>query len=617
MWQAMITEVQFQALNLHAGIDEQTIMMFMNESLKKAKKGETWILFDEINTCNYLGLLADIISNRMLNGKLIHPNIRLFATFNSYRLRTRAQSKAYIKRYEEQNSLVYQVKPLPDQILDYVWDYGILKPDDEYKYIQIMVEKELKSLAHPVFPKLLSASQKFVREVEEPCSVSLRDIKRAITLVKLFYNSLENRPPYREEEGHIYPPPGNPTTITRSYVLALSLCYHSRLYKKTLHKQYCHEMEQILQNHQVYDGENMFAKIIHEEQEDYFNRIQYPPNVAKNEALLEIVLTTIVCILTKIPVFIIGETGSSKSLAIRLISSNLRGPDSSDKYFRSLPQICLISHQVSSFSTSDGIIKAFNKATNYQEANSKYFPTISVVLFDNIELAEKNPFNNPLKALPSLLEPSYPATGPAVSVIGISNKLLDNGKSSRALIVQRPQFDLDNLIDDSKQLLNAIVSEQGDILELLAKAYLNYEKHGQTISNFHCLRDYYTFVKQLSLDEVTPKNVQVAFARNFGGIVNNAKLFKKYFGEVIYSFNNVHNQWISRPIPIEQLIDSNLDDFNARHLIVVGKSVSIVNLLTYQLRMRSLDPVVILGSQFRGDQEDYFYNVLSRIIADH
>src|SRR3984957_20775141 len=198
-----MVEVQFQALNLHAGINEQTIMMFMDIASKKAEKGEIWLLFDEINTCNHIGLLADLISHRMLNDKPIHPNIRLFSACNPYHLRTRAQSEAgltnKVKRYEGQSNLVYQVKPLPDQILDYVWDYGVLKPKDEFKYIQIMVEKELKKLGHPVFSELLFASQKFIRKVEEPYSVSLRDVKRAIMLVKFFYESLNSRPAYKKD----------------------------------------------------------------------------------------------------------------------------------------------------------------------------------------------------------------------------------------------------------------------------------------------------------------------------------------------------------------------------------------------------------------------------------
>ncbi len=267
-------------------------------------------LIHVINTCNHLGLLTDIVSHRKFQNRLIHPNVRLFATYNPYRiLQTEDNLTDGDKKYDEkQISLVYQVKPLSDQILDYAWDFGILKPNDEYKYIQIMVENELKNdLTHPVFSELLFASQKFIRKVEEPHSVSLRDIKQAIKLVKFFYNSLEDRPTYKS--GHKYPPPGDPTTIIRSYILALGACYHSRLYKQDLRKQYRCEMEQILQNRGINIDENMFSKIIREEQENYFNRMQCPPNIAKNEALLENVLVTIVSILTRIPIFIIGETG--------------------------------------------------------------------------------------------------------------------------------------------------------------------------------------------------------------------------------------------------------------------------------------------------------------------
>src|SRR6266498_5167068 len=97
-------EVQFQALyNLHTEINESAIMVFMNDALKKAVKGETWILFDEINTCNHLGLLADLISNRKFQDKLIHPNIRIFATCNPYRiLQIEANLTKRDKRYDKE-----------------------------------------------------------------------------------------------------------------------------------------------------------------------------------------------------------------------------------------------------------------------------------------------------------------------------------------------------------------------------------------------------------------------------------------------------------------------------------------------------------------------------------
>jgi hypothetical protein len=89
---ALIFGVQFLVLNLHAEIKEETIIIFMNDALKKAEKGETWILFDEINTCNHLGLLADLISNKKFEDIPIHRNIQIFATCNPYHHRTKAQS---------------------------------------------------------------------------------------------------------------------------------------------------------------------------------------------------------------------------------------------------------------------------------------------------------------------------------------------------------------------------------------------------------------------------------------------------------------------------------------------------------------------------------------------
>ncbi|CAG8439660.1 11533_t:CDS:10 [Acaulospora colombiana] len=608
---ARTVEVQLFALNLHAGIKEDDISQFMAEVQQNARRGETWVFFDEINTCNNIGLLADLIAHRVYRGRPIRNNIRIFAACNPYRLRTRSISEAGLeaRKFEEQSNLVYEVRPLPDQILDYVWDYGVLQRDDEMRYIQIMVKVQLKELDDPVLSKLLFASQQFIRQVEEPYSVSLRDIKRAIKLIKFFYESLQDRPPIRGSSQK-YPPTSidSPSIQIRSFVLALGLCYQSRLYEKPLRRKYREKMCEIFKNAKFNLTEEIFNNIIREEQEDYVNRMVCPPNTAQNDALLENVLVMVVCILTRIPVFIVGAPGSSKSLAVRLVSQNLRGSDSNDEYFRKLPQ-------GSSSSTSDGILKVFQKAQNFQETSSKEFPVISVVLLDEVGLAETSPFN-PLKVLHSLLEPSYPSDGPKVSVIGISNWRLDNSKSSRALLVQRPKFDSDDLVDTAVRLLGNKTQDrriQRDTLFPLAIAYSEYEQKGQTHLNFHGLRDYYALVKSLSTNELTSAHIQMCLARNFGGTDQFADICQRYFGNVINTFDN-NQVWVYRPIPIDKLIHTNLEDEGARHLMVIGKSDSIVNLLTYELRQRNLNPVIILGSQFSDDQDDYSYNVLSRIM---
>ncbi|CAG8532935.1 25732_t:CDS:10, partial [Dentiscutata erythropus] len=500
-----VVKVEFRALNLHAGVSEQQILEFMQSAEEIAQHREVWLFFDEINTCNHIGLLADLIAHRILLGNEIHQNIRLFAACNPYRLRQKSDTQAGLlaKRYEEQSRLAYQVHPLPDQILDYVWDYGVLKASDEKIYINIMVKKFLQNLGAELFAELLVASQEFIRINEGVHSVSLRDVKRAIILVKFFNNSFKN--PHRKS---LFGWNG-PDDITRSYILALSLCYQIRSFDRKIRTQYCEKMCEIFNkfrgNKFKAINPDIFKEIIRKEQEDYMSRMTKPPQTAENDALLENVLVMIVCILTRIPVFIIGAPGASKSLAIRLVSQNLRGSDSDDPYFRGLPQVYVIPHQGSSSSTSDGIVKVFDKANNYQKESSDEFPLITVVLLDEIGLAETSPYN-PLKVLHSLLEPSYPAELPNVSVIGISNWRLDNSKSSRALIVQRPKFEQSDLIDTAKRLLeknklktwNSFRSEK---LQALAISYLEYEKN-QPIPNFHGLRDYYSFIKSLNNGDV-------------------------------------------------------------------------------------------------------------------
>ncbi|CAG8688928.1 7269_t:CDS:2, partial [Acaulospora morrowiae] len=381
-----------------------------------------------------------------------------------------------------------------------------------------------------------------------------------------------------------------------------------------------------------------YKNIIRDEQEDFMARMSKPPQVAENEALLENVLVMIVCILTKIPVFVIGAPGASKSLAIRLVSQNLRGGDSDDSYFRTLPQVYVIPYQGSSSSTSDGVVKVFKKAEEYQKTNSKDFPLITVVLLDEVGLAETSP-HNPLKVLHSLLEPSYPQEFPNVSVIGISNWRLDNSKSSRALLIQRPKFEGKDLEDTAHRLLIKskslrIFGGNNKILHALSDSYLEYEKK-QPIKNFHGLRDYYSLVKSLSSSEDNPESTQMALARNFGGTNNVDQLCEKHFGSVIKAFHGKTMKF--KNFSAEELIKANLEDNGARHLMIIGKSDSIVNLLTYKLQHWSnelsrkrdflgaskitrssawdMEPVVIYGSQFPNDfDDDYQYSVLSRIM---
>lgn len=66
-------------------------------------------------------------------------------------------------------------------------------------------------------------------------------------------------------------------------------------------------------------------------------------------------------------------------------------------------------------------------------------------------------------------------------------------------VVIRPAFKENDLIDTAKRILG----EKADSTKFaaLANSYLTYEK-AQPITNFHGLRDYYSFVKSLGKQKV-------------------------------------------------------------------------------------------------------------------
>ena len=59
----------------------------IDEIAKKEKDKETWLFFDEMNTCLSLSLLTEIFINRTYNGKSFSDNIRLIGVCDPYRKR--------------------------------------------------------------------------------------------------------------------------------------------------------------------------------------------------------------------------------------------------------------------------------------------------------------------------------------------------------------------------------------------------------------------------------------------------------------------------------------------------------------------------------------------------
>ncbi len=87
----------------------------------------------------------------------------------------------------------------------------------------------------------------------------------------------------------------------------------------------------------------MIEELLELETNDYICRMELSPHIAVNHSLKENIFAIIPCVINKIPIFICGKPGCSKSLAITLIFANLRGPKSIDHYFKTIQEFVIVS----------------------------------------------------------------------------------------------------------------------------------------------------------------------------------------------------------------------------------------------------------------------------------
>ena len=85
-----------EQINIDPSYDAQKLTKTMDDINKKAEKfkGELWVFFDELNTCDSLPLITEIFINRTYGRKELAKNIRLIGACNPYRKKN--QTKIYV-----------------------------------------------------------------------------------------------------------------------------------------------------------------------------------------------------------------------------------------------------------------------------------------------------------------------------------------------------------------------------------------------------------------------------------------------------------------------------------------------------------------------------------------
>jgi len=640
-----IMQEGFETINFHAGIKEEHIIEQMNKFIPKAincapNGNKLWVFLDEINTCDSMGLITEIICQNTMKGKKLPDNIVFIAACNPYKLRKQRVSIGLIKQ-RVASRLVYTVHPLPDSLIDYVWDFGSLSEKEESLYIGNILNDISGDIIKHKSIEAVCNSQTFIRDSEDKYSVSLRDVARFKILHEWFFKILKEKNEIVEQEklkrlkkNYVDKGGYKQTEIKylgqkmvslKALILSLILCYYNRISKNVDRQKYFQMIANILnkkEKEQDFITVKQIEEMINEEQRDIITRMELPPAIAINKALLENVFTLLVCIINKIPIFICGKPGCSKSLSVQLLVSNLRGNDSNDPFFKKLPRLLAIPYQGSESSTSEGIEKIFEKAKNVLK-NNQDNSILPLIVFDEIGLAEISK-NNPLKILHSLLEPEKAE----LAFVGISNWRLDASKMNRAVYLARPDPDLDDLVNTALSIFEYYIKEprfdERNIMRALATTYFEFKKEQAGYGNpdFHGTRDFYSLIKHVTREfnahyqdynELKYSIVKDALIRNFGGLNKSTSTILKIFIKNMNLSSEFSDLGQKNVIT---LIQDNLKDKDGRFLLLFTNGEAASYILDNSLKSVLNEKTFIIGSEFENDKDkdEYSFKLLSDII---
>ena len=414
-------------MKTHGGVTEENIHSLVREAIEQARENSaqgiplTVVFFDEANTTNAIGTIKEVMCDRLVDGDPIPEDIGLqfVAAVNPYR----EHSDDMIKKLENaglgyhikcdktvdkigkipMRRLVYRVREIPASMFPLIWDFGTLDAETEKKYIIQMITSQIAQKRFDVREKtnllsVLSRSQSFMRERKDECSfVSLRDVERMLTTLEWFHGH-EKIIAY-EIFKKIYPHTRMTTNdlFTINLILALGVAYFSRLDERRGH--YVMEMSDCLKV-----DDHFFSSVITTCQDIFIDELKLGPTIAKNDALKENVWMMAICIDLRIPLFLVGKPGSSKSLAKMVITDVMQGEASySAKLFKHFKEIHMVSFQCSPLATAGGILSVFRQCQKFQEKGGDLNKFAAVCVLDEVGLAEDSP-KMPLKALHPLLE---------------------------------------------------------------------------------------------------------------------------------------------------------------------------------------------------------------------
>ena len=442
----------------------------------------------------------------------------------------------------------YYVRKLHPTLEYLKWDYGALNRQQEKEYVNAKIKMFFQQSLSPqddIVPSLSAViveSQQKMRDYAlehlqsldiqksaawlKQCaksSVSQRDIQRVFIFYQWLMKIYARFNPHNEtQEKH----------HRRAVLVSLGIVYFMRLNSK-----YRPKYRGFLDTYDKLDSEVTFSDAYEGELKWFIDRVELPPNIAKTEALMENVFATIACTMTRTPLIIVGDPGSSKTISFNIVTANLKGKESKIETYRHTDIFQSLDrhfYQCSHRTTSKEVEKIFKRAINRQHSlTESHLPIRCVVFMDEAGLPEEK--------LESLKVLHYYLDKPEVAFVAISNHILDASKTNRAVSLFRPKpthQELQELakasIFPAQQLQQVPSMIEGILIEHFCNSYQVIVCH-KKLRKLFGLRDFIHFVTYLRCNRKYLLDAQLiveALERNFNGSGSFEDIYKIFFEKV-------------------------------------------------------------------------------------
>ena len=664
--------------DVHGGTMEADIDHKLREAIVEAELLDNSqlvvIFFDEVNTANCMGYFKMIICDRQWSGGALPSNLLTIAACNPYRLKPPGKEHGASIGLQavstllggggssQRSKLEYNVHPLPLSMASCAYDYGALAADEEKSYISLMVRSFTCGAGDkPLFTTeserkgviaALTRCQEFIRAkagsagLPKRSATSLREVKRFLQIVRFFrdryfpmWNQASARgSSYRRHSIYLV------TEIAKnSILLAIAHCYAIQLPTRDrigLWRELSRPraIYNVLPYTSRYGGSD-YPVYVHRIQRSLLEKFDMPDGIVLNEALCENVFTMLTCIHNRLPLIIVGQPGSSKTLAMRLVRDNFSLTNKT-AFFRDWPSVEVIPFQCSPLARAEGIEHTFALAQKKQQvAAEKNADVIVVVLLDEVGLAEQSP-HRPLKVLHRLLEPTHIESGTQVACVGLSNWRLDAASMNRTTFLFRVPPSSKELAKFTSGIVGDRIdahlgyNQSADFFGALADKYLKLVQRSADVGmeGYFGLRDLYGLLKAIArllsgsnqqVEEVglTPKLLLKCIARNFGGAgiadLSLQRIWNDFFKRDalrLFPAREVaagSRRGVMAMPPLLELIRANISETrekpdDARHLLLLvpaGAELSILQTLQGQ-GVVPKQATIVLSSNFAEDTGD-------------